>query len=54
VGLAIWSVGVGIWFAGTFTAQHPVLLAGSVFVIAAAVVVVPLAFVKTISRDVLA
>lgn len=54
VGLAIWSVGVGIWFAGTFTAQHPVLLAGGVFVIAAAVVVVPLAFVKTISRDVLA
>jgi hypothetical protein len=54
VGLAIWSVGVGIWFAGTLTAQQPVLLAGVLLVIATAVVVVPLAFVKTISRDIAA
>lgn len=51
VGLAIWSVGVGAWFVGTFTAQHPVLLAGVLFVLAAAVVVVPLGFVKAIGRD---
>lgn len=52
VGLAIWSVGVGVWLAGTFTAQHPVLLAGALFVLAVAVVAVPLGFVKAISRDI--
>jgi hypothetical protein len=52
VGLAIWSVGVGVWLVGTFTARHPVLLAGALFVLAAAVVAVPLGFVKTVGRDI--
>lgn len=52
VGLAIWSVGAAVWLAGTVTAQHPVLLAAALFVVAAAVVAVPLGFVKAISRDI--